>query len=162
MTQTDIWQKLNRFSKNAGWIFQKSVQLILRKLKFWKISGWVFKDLPIWVKRLNKLLDDTFWHDFIIMYTLEFQRGDLTRTREVQIIYSRLSWSISKAIYKQVSQLRIIVYNLFFFWVTAKSELIRTHNLEIKLTWKYDYKVKWMITWKLHYQLWNIAISLEV
>ena len=39
-----FYKKLHRYSyKIDGWIFQKTVQLMPRKLKFRKNSGWVFR-----------------------------------------------------------------------------------------------------------------------
>ena len=44
LAHADFVQKLNRYSpKIDGWIFQKSVQLMPRKLKFRKNTGWVFQ-----------------------------------------------------------------------------------------------------------------------
>ena len=71
------------------------------------------------------------------MYTLEFQRGDLTRTREVQIIYSRIILTI----YKQVSQYTVIVYNSYLL-----SQLNKI-NFETQSSWKYK------VTWKYRHEL---------
>ena len=71
------------------------------------------------------------------MYTLEFQRGDLTRTREVQIIYSRIILTI----YKQVSQYTVIVYNSYLLSQLNKINFKAQSIWKYKVTWKYRHEL---------------------
>ena len=56
----DILQKL---TKNHGWIFQKSVQLMPRKLKFRKNTGWVFQKSVYVIPRKTEI-SETFLDEF--------------------------------------------------------------------------------------------------